>query len=81
MPLYIKDDSVDDLAIKFQVASGAKNKTAAVKTALLESLAALKSKQPLMERMAELQERADKLGDADPDFDEKRFMDDMWDET
>jgi antitoxin VapB len=52
MPLYIKDDSVDDLAIKYQKLTGAGSKTAAVRKALLEGLASIQKKVPLMEKIA-----------------------------
>jgi antitoxin VapB len=80
MALYIKDDSVDDLAIKYQQATGAASKTAAVRKALLEGLAALKRSKPLMERMTALQEIADDIGDVDPAFNQKTFADDVWSE-
>lgn len=78
MPLYIKDDSVDDLAIKYQKLSGADSKTAAVRKALLEGLASIQSKVPLMERLAAVQAKADEIGPVDPDFDQKAFADDLW---
>lgn len=78
MALYIKDDTVDDLAIKYQKATGAASKTAAVRRALMDALAALKQSKPLMERMAALQDVADGIGKVDPDFDQKAFSDDVW---
>ena len=35
---------------------------------------------PLAERIAALQREADKLGPADPEFDPKKFSDEMWGE-
>ncbi len=75
MALYIKDEAVDDLAIRFQQATGAASKTAAVRKALQDGLAALQRKQPLMVRIAALQSQADKIGPADPNFDQKEFSD------
>lgn len=80
MALYIKDQTVDDLAIKYQKAVGAKSKTAAVHKALTEALAALKKSKPLMERMTALQDMADEIGVVDPAFDQKKFSDDVWSE-
>ena len=80
MPLYIRDDKVDDLATRFMQISGAKNKTEAVRMALTAQLAAEQQRKPLLERLAPLLERAVDLGPTDPDFDMKRFMDEMWDE-
>ncbi|AUR22545.1 type II toxin-antitoxin system VapB family antitoxin [Phaeobacter inhibens] len=78
MPLYIKDDSVDDLAIKYQKLTGADSKTDAVRKALLQGLASIQNKVPLMEKIAAVQAKADEIGPVDPDFDPKAFADDLW---
>ncbi|WP_300064531.1 type II toxin-antitoxin system VapB family antitoxin [uncultured Roseobacter sp.] len=78
MPLYIKDDSVDALAIRYQKLSGADSKTAAVRQALLEGLASIESEVPLMEKIASVQAKADEIGPVDPEFDQKTFADDLW---
>lgn len=78
MPLYIKDDSVADLATKYQKMSGASSKTAAVRQALLAGLNALESKASLMEKMTAVQDQADEIGPVDPAFDQKAFADDLW---
>lgn len=78
MALYIKDDSVDDLAVRYQKASGADSKTAAVRKALLEGLASIQRKVPLMEKIAVVQAKADEIGPVDPAFDQKAFADDLW---
>jgi len=79
MPLYIRDDKVDDLATRFMKLSGAKTKTEAVRIALTAQLAVEQARMPLLDRLAPLLHRADELGAADPDFDMKRFTDEMWD--
>lgn len=33
---------------------------------------------PLLERLRPIQEAVDKLGDVDPDFDLKAYLDEMW---
>ena len=81
MPLYVRDDAVDELAVQVMKATGAKNKTVAVKEALQARLDALKSQQPLLERVREIQAMADEIGLPDPDFDMKTYTDDMWDDV
>lgn len=78
MPLYIRDDEVDALAIKYQKATGAKSKTEAVRKALQGQLAALKKEKSLAERILELQAEADQIGEVDPSFNMKEFSDDLW---
>lgn len=79
MPLYIRDDKVDDLATRFMKLSGAKTKTEAVRMALNAQLAVEQARKPLLDRLEPLLKRADELGAPDPDFDMKRFTDEMWD--
>ncbi len=79
MPLYIRDDKVDDLATHFMKLSGAKTKTEAVRMALTAQLAAEQARKPLLDRLEPLLQQADELGAPDPDFDMKRFTDEMWD--
>ena len=80
MPLYIRDDSVDALARRVMKMTGAKSKTDAVRNALQAQLDAADRKKPLLERIAEIQSKADSIGEPDPDFNMKTFSDDMWDE-
>ncbi len=42
MPMYIKDDAVDDLAKRLMKLSGARSKTDAVRTALRNQMQALR---------------------------------------
>ena len=79
MPLYIRDDNVDDLAVQFMKLTGAKSKTDAVRNALIAQLKAVSNEKPLLERLEPILKRADDLGPADPDFDMKSFTDEMWD--
>jgi antitoxin VapB len=81
MPLYIRDDAVDDLAAKVMKLTGAKTKTEAVRQALLAQIAAEESKLPLLTRLAPILSRADALGEKDPDFDMKTFTDEMWEDA
>lgn len=78
MPLFIKDDAVDDLAKQYQKLIGADTKTEAVRDSLRKSLEALKQEKTLTERIAAIQDKADALGPSDPDFNLKKFTDEMW---
>ncbi|WP_299568029.1 MULTISPECIES: type II toxin-antitoxin system VapB family antitoxin [Roseobacteraceae] len=78
MPLYIRDDKVDELAEQVMQATGAKTKTDAVRQALQAALAAKLDKIPLADRIAPIQARLAALGPVDPDFDMKSFTDEMW---
>ncbi len=78
MPLYIRDDFVDDLAKRFMKLTGAKSKTDAVRKALLAQIDAEANRKPLLERLEPIFLKADELGDKDPNFDMKSYTDDMW---
>lgn len=79
MPLYIKDDAVNHLAMKYQRATGAASKTEAVRMALEEALDRLHRNTPLMDRMLELQKIADGIGEVDLTKEPKDLSDDIWD--
>lgn len=78
MPLYIRDDQVDDLAVRFMKLTGAKSKTDAVRNALVAQLTAVSNHMPLLDRLEPILKRADALDQGDPDFDMKKFTDEMW---
>jgi antitoxin VapB len=78
MPLYIKDDEVDALAAELQSISGARSKTEAVRTALQNEIKRKRKEIPLAERIAKLQQRVAAMGPSDPNFDMKKFSDEMW---
>jgi len=80
MPLYIRDNEVDALAVKLQKAMKAPSKTEAVRTALANELERNRAKTPLIERLKALQERATAIGLPNPVFDMKKFTDEMWGE-
>ncbi|TDK34444.1 histidinol dehydrogenase [Rhizobium deserti] len=78
MSLYIRDPKVNQLADEVMRQLGAKTKTEAVRYAL-ESVLKQKVERPLLkDRVKALQERYAALGPKDPSFDEKAFMDEMW---
>ncbi|RCS21597.1 histidinol dehydrogenase [Phyllobacterium salinisoli] len=79
MALYIRDDDVDALARKVQQITNAPNKTEAVRRALQNELARAQEAIPLKERVKKLQDKVRKrMGSKTPDFDMKKFTDDMW---
>ena len=77
MPLYIRDDKVDDLAEQVMRATGAKTKTDAVRQALQAALEAKLKQAALADRIKPLQARVTELGPVDPDFDMKAFTDEI----
>ena len=79
MPLYIRDDAVDALAEKVMKATGAKTKTGAVRKASQAQPDAEMNRKPLLERLQPILDRADQIGESDPDFDMKKYTDEMWD--
>ena len=79
MPLYIRDDAVDALAQEVMKATGAKTKTDAVRKALQLQLEAEMNRKPLLERLQPILDRAGQIGKPDPDFDMKKYTDEMWD--
>jgi antitoxin VapB len=80
MPLFIRDDAVDSLAAKVQEAMKTTTKKEAVRVALQNELERMKQKRPLAAVIAELQAKVAALGPGDPNFDMKRFTDEMWDD-
>ncbi|AEH89729.1 type II toxin-antitoxin system VapB family antitoxin [Mesorhizobium opportunistum] len=80
MPLYIRDDEVDALATRLQRETNAPSKTEAVRIALVHELERNRATVPLRDRIARLQAEARKLGLPNPDFDMKKFTDEMWED-
>ncbi len=79
MSLYIRDPSVDALATELQQRTGAKTKTEAVRAALESALAAAPAPLSLQERIKPIQDRIQAMmGPHKAEFDEKAFMDEMW---
>jgi antitoxin VapB len=78
MPLYIKDDEVDDLANELQRVTGAATKTEAVRTALKDAIERKRDKTTILVAIKQAQAMARKMGVRnDPDFDMKEFMDEL----
>jgi antitoxin VapB len=80
MPLYIRDETVDELVEQVMRATGARTKTEAVRQALLDALKNSRNQPSLNDRVKPLQDRVAALGTPDPDFDMKAFTDDLWEE-
>ncbi len=81
MPLYIRDSEVDELAERVKRLTGATTKTEAVKAALRHEIERASSKPPLSERLRRAWEIADSIGPANPEFEQKTFFDEMWDDS
>ena len=81
MPLYIRDDSVDALAVHFMKLTGAKSKTESVRNALITQTESEANRKSLLDRLAPLLKRADGVGEANPDFGMKTFTDEVWEEA
>lgn len=81
MPLYIRDNTVDELARKVQIATKAANKTEAARRALENELARAENTIPLRERVKKLQDEIDiVLGPTPNPFDMRKFTDELWEE-
>lgn len=80
MPLYIRDEEVHALAIKLQHQINAASKTEAVRIAPVHELERNRAAVPLRDRLAKLQSEAAKAGLPNPEFDMKKFSDEMWDD-
>ncbi len=79
MALYIRDPEVDQLVAEAQRLTGTATKTDVVKNALKREIAAANVDVPLSERLDKVIEAARRLGPRDPDFDMKKFSDDLYD--
>jgi antitoxin VapB len=78
MALFIRDDEVDALAAELQKVTKAATKKDAVRLALRNELERSRRKRALLPFVEELQEKIAALGPSDPEFDMKRFSDEMW---
>ena len=81
MPLYIRDDEVDALAVKLQTLTKAQTKTDAVREALRHELERVMQNLSARARLSKALDMASALGvtkEAARDFDQKAFFDKMW---
>lgn len=78
MPLYIRDNGVDELAVEVMRAIGARSKTDAVREALRSKLESVKAQTPLLARIEPILDEVEQLGCENRAFDMKRFTDELW---
>jgi antitoxin VapB len=79
MPLYIKDSDVAEMAEALRKLTSARSKTEAVREALKRALEAATKQPSRAQGLREAVAIAQRIGPFDPDFDQKRFSDDVWD--
>jgi antitoxin VapB len=79
MPLYIKDCDVAEMAEALRKLTSARSKTEAVREALKRALEAATKQPSRAQGLREAIAIAQRIGPFDPDFDQKRFSDDVWD--
>jgi antitoxin VapB len=78
MPLYVRDERVNQLAEQAQKILKAPTKTDAIRQALERVVQEDDQRPPLAERLEKLRQRYQGMGTVDPTFDEKAFLDEMW---
>lgn len=78
MALFIRDETVDALAEELKDVLKAPSKKDAVRTALQHELQRARRMRPFSERIKRAQAVADAMGPSDPDFDMKKYTDEMW---
>ncbi|PKA44729.1 type II toxin-antitoxin system VapB family antitoxin (plasmid) [Rhizobium sullae] len=78
MPLYVRDNDVLALAVELQMLMKAPSKTEAVRIALRHEIERTRKNMPIRERLARARAKAREIGTGDPDFDMKKYTDEMW---
>lgn len=81
MPLYVRDERVNQLAEQAQEILKAPTKTDAIRQALERVVEAEEQRPSLAERLEKIEQRYQAMGTDDPDFDQEAFLDEMWGET
>lgn len=81
MPLYVRDERVNQLAEQAQKILKAPTKTDAIRQALERVVEAEEQRPPLAERLEKIKQRYQGMGKVDPNFNEKAFQDEMWDDN
>lgn len=79
--LFIRDETVNALAVEAMRLTGAETKTEAVRAALKAAIIAAKDRTPLLHRLEAARNLADRIGPVDPDHDPKADADAMWDDA
>lgn len=81
MSLYIRDNTVDELADEVMRKLGTKTKTEAVRVALQNELNRADDKTSVVDAIRLIRERvAARMGPHKVKFDEKAYMDEMWED-
>ncbi len=80
MPLFIRDENVDAMVTEAMKLLGAKNKTELIRRVLKTTIDQAQKSQPLLMRVENARRLADGLGPVDPDFDQKKFSDELYGE-
>ena len=78
VPLYIKDPDVAEMAETLRKLTSARSKTEAVRQALKRALEAATEHPSKSQGLRDAIAIAQRIGPFDPDFDQKRFSDEMW---
>ncbi|WP_165216760.1 type II toxin-antitoxin system VapB family antitoxin [Affinirhizobium pseudoryzae] len=79
MSLFIRDAEIDALADELMRRLGTKSKSEAVLRALQNELMRADDKRPLVDRVSRIQDRvASRLGKDPSHYDDKAYMDAMW---
>ena len=83
MPLYVRDERVNELAEQARRILNAPTKTDAIRQALQRVVETAEAsdtseKPSLRERLKAIQDEVKRLGKPNPDFDDKAFLDEMW---
>ncbi|MFN0022610.1 MAG: type II toxin-antitoxin system VapB family antitoxin [Parvularculaceae bacterium] len=78
MALFIRDDKVDALANELQAALKTATKKEAVRIALEHELERIAKAKPRRFDFSKAQAIAASIGRVDPDFDFKKFRDELW---
>lgn len=79
MPFNVNDTTVDQLLDQVMKKAGITTKVGALRAALKNFDETLNAKTPVRDRFSAIRKkRQNLLGDPVPDFDQKKFMDDMW---
>lgn len=80
MPLFVRDEGVVEMTLELQRILKVRTKTEALRTALQHELDRARAEAPVKQRLAKARAMADAIGPSSPDFDQKAFSDQLWDD-
>jgi antitoxin VapB len=81
MALFVRDDEVSAMTAELQELLKISTKTETLRLALQHELQRVRAALPMRERLAKARAIADSIGPSAPDFDQKAFSDELWDES